>query len=503
VPESATIGERAAGILLHPTSLPGPGTGELGPHAFAFVDWLRTARVSLWQLLPLVAVDEGGSPYNALSAFAGNPLLLSAAELARVGVIAEEEAAPPPGLPEGAIDFAAVSRWKDGLLRAAHRRMDAPLRAELAAFRVREGGWVEDYALFRALRERHGGPWTAWPAPLRRRDPAALAEARAELAEAVERHALSQLLFDRQWGAVRRVAGAAGIRVIGDLPIFVAHDSADVWANQQLFALDAEGRPRVVSGVPPDYFSETGQLWGNPLYRWEAAEREGYRWWVERFRRTLAMVDVVRVDHFRGFEAYWEVEAGAPDATGGRWLPGPGRALFDAVRRELGALPLIAEDLGLITPEVERLRDDLELPGMRVLQFAFGGDDPRNPHLPGNYVHNAVAYTGTHDNTTVADWYAATRGSERREADCAAAGAGGEAHWRMVETVLRSEAGWAVIPAQDLLGLGAGARMNVPGVAEGNWSWRLREGELTRDVAERLAALVRATGRDPSARGAP
>ena len=493
--EGATIGPRAAGVLLHPTSLPGPGTGDLGPGAHRFVAWLAAARQSLWQLLPLVAVNEGGSPYNALSAFAGNPLLLSPEELVREGWIGEEDAAPPPGLPAEGIDFGAVLRWKEAVVAAAYRRLTPERRAMLAEYRDREAAWLDDYALFRALRDAFGAPWTGWPEALLRRDPAALAEAGRALAEEVGRHALAQLLFDRQWGALRSAASANGIRIVGDVPIFVAHDSADVWAHPGLFALDPGGSPTVVSGVPPDYFSATGQLWGNPLYRWEVMAKDGYRWWIERFRRTLSMVDVVRIDHFRGFESYWEVRAGAPDAIGGRWVPGPGRRLFDAVREALGALPLVAEDLGLITPEVEALRDDLGLPGMRVLQFAFGEGGEGNPHLPANYVHNAVAYTGTHDNDTVLGWHAAADARERAGAERAAEGTRGELSWRLVETVLRSGAGWAVIPLQDLLGLEEGGRMNTPGVAEGNWRWRVAEGALTPALADRLAALVRSTGR--------
>ena len=500
--ESATIGARAGGILLHPTSLPGPGIGELGEHAFRFVDWLAEAEQSLWQVLPLVAVNEGGSPYNALSAFAGNPLLISPAELFLHGLLPEEDAAAPE-LDLHGIDFPAVFRWKEHVIRAAHRLLresgDEALRADFAAYREREGAWLEDYALFRALRDAHGrAPWAEWPPPLRRREPAALEAARRDLADEVERHAYAQYLFDLQWASLRRHAHARGIRVVGDVPIFVAYDSADVWAHPELFALDGELRPTVVSGVPPDYFSATGQRWGNPLYRWDVLERTGYRWWIERFRRVFSRVDVVRVDHFRGFESYWEVPADEETAMRGRWMPGPGRALFDAVRRELGALPLIAEDLGLITPEVNALRDALSLPGMRVLQFAFGEDDPRNPHLPRNYVHNAVAYTGTHDNDTVLGWYADAEPRERAGARALAGADGGEVHWRLIEAVLRSPAGWAIVPLQDVLGLGGQARMNTPGVAEGNWAWRFREGDLTPELAARLAELVRASGRAPS-----
>jgi 4-alpha-glucanotransferase len=495
VAEAAAAATRASGVLLHPTSLPGPGMGDLGPEAYAFVEWLGAARQTLWQLLPLVAVNEGGSPYNALSALAGNPLLLSPAELAREGWIAGEETAAPAGLPTEGIDFGAVLRWKEALVRSALERLDGARRSELDAYRRREADWLEDYVLFRALRDRHGPGWTGWPAPLRDRAPDALAAARRELAEPMEVHALAQLLFDRQWDALRSAARARGILVIGDLPIFVAHDSADVWARREIFALDHGGHPAVVSGVPPDYFSATGQLWGNPLYRWDVLEEEGYGWWIERFRRTLRMVDVVRIDHFRGFESYWEVRAGAADAIEGRWLPGPGRALFDALEAALGSLPLIAEDLGIITPEVERLRDTLELPGMRVLQFAFGEDDPANPHRPGNYPVRSVAYTGTHDNDTVSGWYRSVGAEERARADLAAGGAGGEPHWRMIEAVMRSAAAWVVFPIQDVLGLSGGARMNTPGRAEGNWTWRLRPGELVPEAAARLARLVAAAGR--------
>ena len=499
MPESAVIGARASGILLHPTSLPGPGVGDLGEQAFRFIDWLVDAGQTLWQTLPLVAVNEGGSPYNALSAFAGNPLLISPAELHLHGLL-PAEAAAAPDLGSDELDFPAALRWKDGVVRAAHALLadDEELRADFRAWRHEEGEWLEDYALFRALRDAHGGrSWAHWPGELRRRHVPALREAARELAVEIERHAYAQYLFGLQWTAVRRYAHRNGIRIIGDVPIFVAYDSADVWAHPELFELDGDLRPTVVSGVPPDYFSATGQRWGNPLYRWDVLEKTGYRWWIRRFRRTLEMVDVVRVDHFRGFESYWEVPAEEETAMNGRWMPGPGRKLFDAVRRELGALPLVAEDLGLITEEVEALRDDLDLPGMRVLQFAFGGDDPQNPHLPRNYVHNAVAYTGTHDNDTCLGWYADADRHERIAVD-ETVGAGGEMHWRLIEAVLQSGAGWAIVPLQDVLGLGGQARMNTPGVPHGNWAWRLHEGQLTPEMAARMAELVRKTGRAPA-----
>lgn len=501
VEQSATIGGRESGILLHPTSLPGPGIGDLGEQAFRFVDWLARAGQSLWQVLPLVAVNEGGSPYNALSAFAGNPMLLSPPELALHGLLTDEAAAPPAGMAEGNVDFPAVARWKDEVVRAAYAvyREDADdeLREDFAAWRHEHRAWLDDWALFMALREAHGGrEWTAWPDPLRTRDAEALEAARTEHAEAIERHAYAQYLFDLQWSAVRGYANGLGIKVVGDVPIFVAQDSADVWANQELFELNDAGQPLAVSGVPPDYFSKTGQRWGNPLYRWDLMMRDGFAWWIARFRRTMEMVDVVRIDHFRGFESYWAVPAREKTAVNGDWRPGPGRAFFEALRGAFGSLPLIAEDLGIITKEVETLRDDLGLPGMRVLQFAFGGDDPTNPHLPANYVPNSVAYTGTHDNDTSLGWYADAGREERAAADeLSAATHDREMNWTMIDTVLRSRAGWAIMPLQDVLGLGGQARMNTPGVADGNWAWRFQEGALTPQLAERLAGRVTAAQR--------
>ncbi|HET7232294.1 MAG TPA: 4-alpha-glucanotransferase [Longimicrobium sp.] len=493
-------GERRSGILLHPTSLPGDGLGDLGAHAYRFVDWLALAGQTLWQVLPLVAVGEGGSPYNGLSAFAGNTLLLSADLLVEDALLDEDEARPPRGFDPLCADFTGSAAWKEPLLHRAHAAFRASaspgLRAGFAEYRERQAGWLGDWTLFRALRDEHGGrAWTAWPDGLRARDRGALEEARERLADDLERHALGQFLFDRQWAELRRYARGRGIYLIGDVPIFVAHDSADVWANQALFELDAEGRSTVVSGVPPDYFSRTGQRWGNPLYRWGAMERTGYRWWVERFRRTLQMVDVARVDHFRGFESYWEVPAHEETALHGRWVPGPGTRLFAAVERELGPLPLIAEDLGIITPEVEALRDELRLPGMRVLQFAFGEDDPDNPHLPANYVRDTVAYTGTHDNNTALGWYLDEATPHARAALARLADGGSEPNWAMIEVVLRSDADLAIIPLQDVLGLGSEGRMNTPGSSSGDWMWRFGHGELTRDLAARLREITAATGR--------
>ncbi|HEX2202930.1 MAG TPA: 4-alpha-glucanotransferase [Longimicrobium sp.] len=500
-PEPVTA-TRASGVLLHPTSLPGDGVGDLGAEAHRFVDWLAEAGQRYWQLLPLVATNEGGSPYNALSAFAGNPLLLSPQKLVEDGLLEADEAACPESLPDDCVKFGEVDRWKGRLVRRAYGAFRAgwapALKHAFGDYRERNRAWLDDYALFRALRDEHGGAaWTSWDAPLRRRDPDALLRAAGELREEVERHAFGQFLFDRQWSALRRHARERGVRIIGDVPIFVAHDSADVWAHPELFFLEPDGSPTVVSGVPPDYFSETGQRWGNPLYRWDAMERDGYAWWVARFRRTLEMVDVARIDHFRGFESYWEIPADEETAVNGRWVPGPGHALFRALERALGPLPLIAEDLGIITPEVDTLREALGLPGMRVLQFAFGGDDPENPHLPANYPALTVAYTGTHDNDTAAGWFRAAGADERGRLRELTDAPEAQIHWGMAEVVLRSPADVAILPLQDVLGLGSDSRMNTPGTAEGNWRWRFAEGALTPELAARLRELTRASGRLP------
>ncbi len=492
---------RSSGVLLHPTSLPGPGMGDAGEGARRFVDWLAEAGQSLWQVLPLVPVSEGGSPYNGLSAMAGNALLVSPDFLVREGLLDAADLQGGGDLPADRVDFPRALAYRDALLRRAWEALRggrAPgLRAGFDAFRARNAAWLEDYALFRALRDEAGGRcWIDWEPGLRLRRPEALVRARVRLGGEVELHELREFLFHREWSTLREHARERGVRIVGDIPIFVAYDSADVWAHPELFELDGEGRPTGVAGVPPDYFSATGQRWGNPLYRWDAMRADGYRWWTERFRRTLEMVDVVRVDHFRGFESYWEIPASEETAMHGAWRPGPGAELFRAVRRELGELPLIAEDLGIITAEVEELRDELGLPGMRVLQFAFGEDDPDNPHLPANYPENSVGYTGTHDNDTSLGWLGAAGGDERARLE-RAGGGGGEPGWEMIRLVMESRARLAVFPLQDVLGLGSEARMNVPGTGAGNWAWRFREGALTPELAARLRALAAAAGRVP------
>jgi 4-alpha-glucanotransferase len=508
--------ERASGVLLHPTSLSGPGEiGTVGAAARRFVDWLANSGQSYWQLLPLVAVDDGGSPYNALSAMAGNPLLIDLDDLAEEGLITRDEAL---GAREATprVDFRRAAERHRTALAHAFRRFRAGAAPHLEdlfeVYVARNAAWLEDYTLFRALRERHGeAPWTRWDPELRDRVPAALEHAAAELGDEVGMHGFAQFLFDRQWAALREHARGRGIHIIGDVPVFVAHDSADVWSNQELFELDDAGEPRVVSGVPPDYFSETGQRWGNPLYDWDRLRERRYDWWIRRFRRTLEWVDLVRIDHFRGFESFWEIPAEESTAVRGRWKKGPGREIFDVLREELGDVPVIAEDLGLITPEVEALRDELGLPGMRVLQFAFDGD-PENPHLPENYPANVVGYTGTHDNDTTMGWWRSAPEEVRRRADERVDGSEDQLHWQLMELVFQSAAVLVIVPVQDVLGLGADSRMNVPGTSGSNWSWRLPPARLTPAVGKRLRemtiASARATGAedllgDPDPQGQP
>jgi 4-alpha-glucanotransferase len=504
---------RGAGLLLHVTSLPGPyGIGDLGPVARAWIDALTRARQTLWQMLPLAPPGDGNSPYQAFSAFAGNPLLISPDELVRDGLLRRDDVSAR--LPSGPVDYDRVAALKARLLALAWDRFGGgagrALLAPFERFRRTQAGWLDDFALFMALREAHGGAgWSEWSPDLVRRDPAALRTARRALADAVDRHRFVQFLFFRQLAAVRAHARRRGVRLVGDLPIFVSLDSSDVWSHPHLFQLDRRRRPTAVAGVPPDMFSKTGQRWGNPLYDWAAMRREGYAWWADRLRAALAQADLVRIDHFRGFEAYWRVPASSPTAQRGRWVKGPGEELFHALRASVGGLPVIAEDLGVITPPVEALRDALGLPGMRVLQFAFGGDDADNPHLPHNHVPNSVAYTGTHDNDTTPGWYASLRARDRARVhrylgDGAANSPKSRATdigWSLIRSAWGSVASLAVAPFQDVLGLDSSARMNTPGTAGGNWRWRVT-GRITDGAwIDRLADLTTLYGRS-SARSA-
>jgi 4-alpha-glucanotransferase len=505
------MADRRAGILLHPTSLPGPhGAGDLGGAAHRFATWLAGAGVRVWQVLPLGPTGYGDSPYQALSSHAGNPLLVSLEVLRNEGWLSEADLkGAPEGEPRRA-ELGAALRWKrDRLARAARafaRGARDEVAADLEAFRAREASWLEDWALFAVIKEAHGGEaWPRWPRLLARRDPAALDAARARYGEAIFAEVFAQHAFFRQWAALRDRCRALGIAFLGDLPIYVAHDSAEVWARPDLFRLGPDGEPSVVAGVPPDYFSATGQRWGNPLYDWEALARDGWRFWIDRVRSTLAQVDQVRLDHFRGFEAYWEIPGEDATAERGRWVPGPGAALFDGLQKALGALPFVAENLGVITPEVEALRKRFGFPGMAILQFAFG-DDPQAPTFrPHAYARDVVAYTGTHDNDTALGWWEGGVEGSVRTSDAMArekafareylATDGREMNWALIRAVLASVASLAIAPMQDVLGLGASARMNRPSTAAGNWLWRMAEEDATPAIAARLRRMVEIYGR--------
>ena len=502
---------RTSGVLLHPTSLPGRlGIGELGTEARAFVDFLAETRQSIWQVLPLGPTGYGDSPYQCFSAFGGNPLLVSLERLAADGLLSEADLARPPEWPEREVDFGSVMAFKRPLLRKAALAFSAKAsRARQDAFVgfcQAKAEWLDDFALFTALKHRHGGiAWNRWDEALVVRDPAAIDRARAELAHESHIERVIQYLFFSQWAELRAHAHARGIEIMGDIPIFVAHDSADVWAHPELFHLAADGSPSFQAGVPPDYFSATGQLWGNPLYRWDIMARDGYRWWVERFRALLETVDIVRLDHFRGFEGYWEVPAGEATAVHGRWVKGPGASFFESLGRALGSLPIVAEDLGVITPEVEALRDRFGFPGMAILQFAFGDDSPDNDFLPHRLTRNRVFYTGTHDNDTIVGWWNAGVGNSTRseaavelERDFARRYLntdGRDIHWAFIRQVLASVANMALFPLQDVLGVDTSGRMNLPGRMGGNWKWRFASSDLTPEVTTRLRVLTETYGR--------
>jgi len=492
--------QRSSGILLHPTSLPGPfGIGDIGPQALHFIDWLSSARCKLWQVLPLGPTGYGDSPYQCFSAFAGNPYLISPEALFTDGLLTQEDIAVKPDLPASRVDFGLLIPWKMDLLQKAFDRyQSAPkqLRQAFDYFCAENAAWLDDYALFMALKEANGGgSWNGWPEPLRKRKKTALDKARKDLSKTILRYSFYQFLFFKQWKNLRAYAEGREIQIIGDIPIFVAYDSADVWSHPELFYLDEQGDPTVVAGVPPDGFSATGQLWGNPLYNWETHKQEGYRWWLARVRAALQSVDLLRFDHFRGFAGYYEIPASEKTAELGRWVPGPGKDFFRAVDKHLGdglitpgtGLPIIAEDLGLITPDVIELLEAFNLPGMKVLQFGFSG--PENPFLPHNYELNCVAYTGTHDNDTALGWLATADKSER---DFALRYLGTDSYdfaWDLIRAVWRSVAVMCITPMQDVLGLGGEARMNYPSKLGGNWEWRMGEDDFSEATAAKLRDL--------------
>lgn len=490
---------RSAGVLLHPTSLSGSyGIGELGDHVLAFLDWAQSAGMRVWQVLPLNPPGYGWSPYGCLSSFAGNPLLISTQRLLQEELLAADDVADVPRFSDEHVEFDRVAAYKSALLHKAFERFRAStaLHAEHAAFIAapEQADWLDDYALYMALKEHEGGkPWWEWDASLRARDAQAIENAKLEHEDAIAFWRFVQFLFFRQWALIREAAHARGIRIMGDVPIYVASDSADVWSNQELFQLGGDGQPTVVAGVPPDYFSVTGQRWGNPLYRWDVVREQQYRWWIARVRTNLRFADVVRLDHFRGFVAYWEVPAEEETAMHGRWMPGPGIALFDALRESLGELPLVAEDLGFITEDVHELRHAVGLPGMKILQFGFGDTDT---HLPHRMDPQTVVYTGTHDNDTARGWFDSAP-DEEREAALAYLGISSaeEVPAAMIRAAYTSVAETAIVPIQDILGLGTEGRMNTPGLDRGSWSWRLPAGALTREDAARLRKLATLTAR--------
>ena len=485
---------RSGGILLHPSSLPGPyGIGDIGPQAHRFVDWLVATGCTLWQILPLGPTGYGDSPYQCFSAFAGNPYLISFEALIEDGLLTQADFAELPGFNARLVNFGELIPWKLDLLQKTFSRLASAsndLHDEFERFRANNSAWLDDYALFMSLKEANGGgAWSGWDESLRKREEAAIEKARADHQQDILRHSFYQFLFFRQWKKLRGYANERGIRIVGDIPIFIAYDSADAWANPDLFFLDENSLPTVVAGVPPDYFSATGQLWGNPLYRWDVHTASGYTWWLERFRSVLNFVDVVRLDHFRGFAGYYEIPYGAPTAETGQWMTGPGKDFFTTVSRELGGsdsetLPIIAEDLGVITPDVVELRETFNLPGMKILQFGFSGAD--NPFLPHNYPANCVAYTGTHDNDTALGWFETAPKDERKFALRYLDSDGSDFAWDLIRGVWSSVAVYAIAPMQDVLGLGTEARMNYPSRLGGNWEWRMQEEDMSQTLAERL-----------------
>jgi 4-alpha-glucanotransferase len=497
--------QRSSGVLLHISSLPSyGGIGDLGPAAHQFVAFLASAKQHIWQVLPLCPTGYGNSPYAGSSAFAGNPYLISLEFLADWGWIDGSRIAGLAGR-SGYVDFNDVEQRKLPLLHEAAANFldrgprDANLSAQwqqFAEFCRTEESWVTDYALYAELRRQlNTGAWTQWPEPLRRRDPEALAEASAQHARAIAQEQVLQFAFSLQWNHLRDVAARSAIRILGDIAIFVNMDSSDVWVHPDIFELDEELKPIHVAGVPPDYFSATGQRWGNPLYRWDVLQHRGFDWWVHRIRRARQIYDIVRLDHFRGFEAYWSIPASDDTAVHGEWVKAPGLALFQSLEGALGPLPLVAEDLGLITPEVHALRQQLGMPGMRVIQFGFG-DKGAHIHLPHLYTPGTVAYSGTHDNDTTVGWWKSTGKVERAAVAAYLGNIGEKPTWPMIRAAASSVAEMSIFPAQDLLELGSEARMNTPAVAAGNWSWRAPEGSWTPQLVETLAAIVDVTDRD-------
>lgn len=502
---------RRSGIIAHPTSFPGRfGCGDLGQAAYQFIDFLEDAGQQIWQILPLGPTGYGDSPYQAFSAFAGNPYLINIDKLVELGHLSNDDVEPVPPFPTGSVDYGWLFTYKFKVLDKAAANFQHNIHGEekdaFQQFCDENKSWLDDYALFAAVKDAQGGKlWTKWDKDIALHKPEAVQSWNHKLADAIFSRKYQQFQFFNQWYELKEYANDKGISIMGDIPIYVALDSADAWANPDLYKFDAEGKPTVVAGVPPDYFSKTGQLWGNPIYRWDVHQSEGYSWWIDRFQHTLKTVDLIRIDHFRGFESYWEVPAGDKTAENGTWQKGPGTDLFNALENALGDLPIIAEDLGLITKEVEALRDELDFPGMGVFQFGFG-DDAHNTHLPHNFKQNMAVYTGTHDNDTTIGWFTAGGGSTQskqqieEERDFVRryfATDGWEIHWVMIRALMATVADTAIVPLQDVMGLGDEARMNTPGKGEGNWQWRYTPDQLDPNLSARLKEMVVVYGRTP------
>lgn len=494
--------ERLSGILLHPTSLPAPyGIGDLGQDAYDFVDFLEKSGQRLWQILPLTPTGFGDSPYQSFSAFAGQPLLISPEHLKELGLLEETDLKDCPITDASVVDYGTIIPWKKALLETAYKNFchtsDKMLLEEYDAFYDANNFWLDDYSLFMACKMMHQGEsWLNWEEKYRRPTPAVKTELKHLLKKEIKYYYFEQFIFFKEWYALKKYANDKNIKIIGDIPIFVSLDSADAWANQNLFQLDTKGYPTVVAGVPPDYFSATGQLWGNPLYDWNAHKKDGYQWWISRIRNQLDLLDYLRIDHFRGFEAYWAVPYGEPTAVNGKWKHGPKEDLFLAIEKALGkGLPIIAEDLGIITPEVEKLRDRFHFPGMKVLQFAFEASD-ESSFLPHQFTTtNCICYTGTHDNDTTAGWYETASEYSRDKVRRYMNTDGSSVHFDFIRTCLGSIAAYAVFPLQDVLGIGKEGRMNCPGVAADNWTWRYKKEALTDTLAEKLCTYTHLYGR--------
>ncbi len=490
--------ERSSGILFHPTSLPGKyGIGTLGKEAYAFIDFLKKSKQKLWQIFPLGPTGYGDSPYQSFSSFAGNPYLIDFDLLIEAHLLSEEDLRDIFfGDNEEYIDYGAIYNQKYPLLRKAYENFKSSdnneMKDSLENFKRENSSWLNDYSLYISLKNHFNGlPWNEWAHDIKNRENSAMQYYKNELADDIEYHNFIQFLFFKQWNDVKRYANENGIKIIGDIPIFVAADSSDAWANPEIFLFDEERKPVKVAGVPPDYFSATGQLWGNPLYNWEKLKETNYSWWVERVRANLSTCDIIRIDHFRGFEAYWAVPYGDETAVNGQWEPGPGIDLFNAIRSQLGELPIIAEDLGLMTQGVIDLREATGFPGMKILGFAFDSGE-ENDYLPHTYTRNCVVYTGTHDNDTLVGWFQKAKEEDRQFArDYLNSRADDEIHWDAIRGAWSSVACMAISPVQDFLGLGSEARINTPGVASGNWQWRLKQGVLTNELAERIAKLTK------------